>query len=268
MNTRKDIINNYYSDVTKEDLRLNRTRHGQLEYLTTMHYINKFFPKPCKVLEIGAATGRYSIALAKNGYDVVAIELGDNHFDLLNKRVNELKNNKFKNIVAYKEDALNLTRFNDNTFDLTFLLGPMCHLYKKQDIMKAIWEAIRVTKSAGIVMTSFLSAHFLMLDRYYDNNRMNGIKETFTSNFKTRLSEKQIITRFDINEFESLFNELNVKHITTLTTDGIIKHIEDRGHLKMDDEEFNYFLKYHLNFCEKREMLGNSCHLLHICKKL
>ena len=33
------------------------------------------------------------------------------------------------------------------------------------------------------------------------------------------------------------------------------------------DEDFEAFADYQLHICEKREMLGNSGHLLHICKK-
>ncbi len=55
-----DYITEYYNNYD-EDGRLNSRKP---EYLTTMRYIQKYLKPDCKILEIGAATGRYSIALA------------------------------------------------------------------------------------------------------------------------------------------------------------------------------------------------------------
>ena len=70
---RVDVVNAIYS-ACDEDARLTKNRNGQLEYITTMHYIHALLPERAKVLEVGAGTGRYSIALAKEGYDVSAVE--------------------------------------------------------------------------------------------------------------------------------------------------------------------------------------------------
>ena len=57
---RAEMMKILYSDKEKdEDSRLTRSRHGQLEYLTTMHYIHKFVPPASKILEVGAGTGGY-----------------------------------------------------------------------------------------------------------------------------------------------------------------------------------------------------------------
>lgn len=57
----KDFYNNY-----DEDGRL-QTRHGMVEYLTTMKYIEKYLEKGMRILEIGAGTGRYSHTFARKG---------------------------------------------------------------------------------------------------------------------------------------------------------------------------------------------------------
>ena len=71
---RIDIVNAIYS-ACDENMRLTKSRSGQLESITTMHYIHALLPERAKVLEVGAGTGRYSVALAKEGYDVSAVEL-------------------------------------------------------------------------------------------------------------------------------------------------------------------------------------------------
>ena len=53
-----DFYNQY-----DEDSRL-APRHGSVEFLTTMRYIEKYIRPGHRVLEVGAGTGRYSHALA------------------------------------------------------------------------------------------------------------------------------------------------------------------------------------------------------------
>ena len=62
------IINHYTNNYIEDDRFINKGK--RLEFITTMHYIQKYAPKNCKILEIGAATGAYSIELAKMGYEV------------------------------------------------------------------------------------------------------------------------------------------------------------------------------------------------------
>ena len=71
---RAEIMNEFYGSIN-EDARLEKSRQGQLEYFVTMNYIHKFLKPGDRVLEIGAGTGRYSVALAKEGYKVSSVEL-------------------------------------------------------------------------------------------------------------------------------------------------------------------------------------------------
>lgn len=261
MSNRIELINSFY-DGYREDMRLEKSRHGQLEYLTTMHYINKMTAANSLVLEIGAGTGRYSIALAKKGYSVTAIELADKNLEILEENAKGIKN-----LHRYQGDALDLGRFDDNSFDLTLVLGPMYHLYTKEDMSKALNEALRVTKPDGIIMTAFLSIHAIMHDNYLQGNFVEGLKENFTKDFKVKHFTEQLFTGFYIDEFEALFDTLQVKHITTIATDSILELAEMTKNFAMSDEDFELFTKYHLHNCERREYLGSSSHLLHICKK-
>ena len=261
MSIRIEMINSFY-DGYREDVRLEKSRHGQLEYFTTMHYINKMTAANTSVLEIGAGTGRYSIALAKKGYNVTAVELADKNLDILMENAKGIDN-----LHCYQGDALDLGKFDDNSFDLTLVLGPMYHLYAKEDMLKALNEAVRVTKPGGIIMTAFLSIHAIMHDDYLQGNFVEGLKENFTEDFKVKHYTEQLFTGFYIDEFEALFDTLHVKHITTIATDSILELAEMTKNFAMSDEDFELFTKYHLHNCERREYLGSSSHLLHICQK-
>ena len=258
---RKEIVSNFY-DQTDEDGRLQRTRHGQLEYLTTMNYIHRFANRESKVLEIGAGTGRYSIALAKEGMNVTAVELVESNLSTLKE-----KSKGMENIRAYQGDATNLEMFADNSFDVTLAFGPMYHLYETEDINKAIDEAVRVTKHNGVILFAFISAFAIMYANYFYGNWAFGQKENFTDDYKVKHYKEQLFTGYDVAEFELLFAEKPVEWIATAGTDGLLEPIEKRSDFYISDEDFDAFAAWYLSFAEKRELLGSTSHLLYICRK-
>jgi len=260
---RTEIINDFYNK-SNEDARLEKSRQGQLEYAVTMNYIHKFLKQGDRVLETGAGTGRYSIALAKEGYKVSSVELVESNLAVLKKHSQGLDN-----IKAYQGDALDLGRFADDSFDLTLSFGPMYHLYEEEDQHMALNEAIRVTKPGGIIFTAFLSAHAIICTNYlYDwAPTVQGLKENFDSDYKVRHFKEQLFTGFDIVEFEELFADKETDHITTVAVDNVLEIAEKRPDFSMTDEDFRAFTDYQLHICEKREMLGNSSHLIYICRK-
>ena len=261
MSKRTDLLNEFY-DGYREDDRLERSRHGQLEYLTTMHYVNRMIPEHASILEVGAGTGRYSIALAQKGHCVSAVELAERNFAFLQENAAGIEA-----LRCFQGDALDLSQFEDNSFDATLVLGPMYHLYEHKDQIKALREAIRVTKPQGVILTSFISIHAIMQNCYLQGNFIAGCEENFTEEFDVKHFTEQLFTGFYIEEFEKLYYDLPVKHLTTVATDGILEFAEHTNIFSMSNEDFDLFVKYHLHNCEKREYLGCSSHLLHICQK-
>mgnify|MGYP003296562490 CR=1 FL=1 len=63
------------------------------------------------------------------------------------------------------------------------------------------------------------------------------------------------------------FAEKPVQKLAVAGVDSVLELAQERSDFVMSDEEFAAFVKYHLNFCEKRELLGGSSHLLYICRK-
>ena len=123
MEGREKIVNEFYAQYV-EDNRLDRTRRGQMEYFTTMHYIHQYLKPGMKVVEIGAGTGRLSLDLAKEGYDVTAVEYTDANFEKLQKNAES-----FNDVTAIQGDAVNLHQLEDSAYDVTLLFGPMYHLH-------------------------------------------------------------------------------------------------------------------------------------------
>lgn len=261
MSERINMVTGFYDQI-EEDKRLVKSRHGQLEYRTSMEYIHRYAKRGDRILEIGAGTGRYSIALAKEGYDVIAVELVESNLDVLKSNSEGIAN-----LQSYQGDALDLGRFKDGEFDLTLVFGPMYHLYEQADVQKAIDEALRVTKKGGTVMFAFLSVYAILYDNYLNDQMIDGIEENFDKDFRVRHFEEQLFTGYDIVEFEKLFESKPAEYLTTVATDSVMELVRHNTDFEqLTDEGFEAFAKYHLATCEVRELLGCSSHLLYICK--
>jgi len=261
MSTRKEIVSSFYNQID-EDGRLGKTRHGQLEYHTTMAYIHRYAHEGSKILEVGAGTGRYSVALAKEGMDVTAVELVEGNLAVLKENSRGIPN-----IRSFQGDAADLSRFDDSVFDLTLLLGPMYHLYEPDEVNNAIDEAIRVTKPGGVIMFAFISVFAIMYANYFYGNWKRGQAENFSDDYKIKHFKEQLFTGYDVAEFEALFREKPVEWITTAGVDGLLEPIEKRQDFYLSDEDFDALAEWYLAFSEKRELLGSTNHLLYICSK-
>ena len=96
---------------------------------------------------------------------------------------------------------------------------------------------------------------------------VDGLKANFDRDYNVKHFKEQLFTGFDICEFEELFSDKEVSCITTAATDNVLEIAEQRYDFSMSDEDFKAFADYQMHICEKREMLGNSSHLLYICRK-
>ena len=260
INKYKDIIEERYNNYDEEE-RFNR-KSQNFEYLTTMRYIEKYVKKGCKILEIGAGTGRYSIALAKQGYDVTAVELVEKNLNVLRENSRGLEN-----ITSMQGDALDLSVFEDNTFDIVLNLGPMYHLYNSEDKNQAISESVRVCKKGGICIFAYLT-HSSIVWAY-------GVRKGCLSNLKYALNEdgsirdipEEIYNSFFIDEFGKLFEDKGTIFLKNVATDGLAPLMRDYIDDKMSDEDYNLLLQLHFATCERIDHQGYSSHMIYICQK-
>lgn len=255
-----DFYNNY-----DEDSRLD-PKHGTVEFLTTMRYIEKYLKPDSHILEIGAGTGRYSHALARRGYIVNAVELVEHNIEIFRK--NTLAE---KNISVIQGNALDLSTFLDNRFDITLLLGPLYHLYNKEDKEQAIREAIRVTKQGGIIFAAYVISDGSLLDEGFNQNNFNVdeyIKNGLLDS-KTFVAKSEPKDIFELVRKEDIDNLMSIFPVTRLhyaATDGcslLMREAIDA----MDNETFQLYLKYHFATCERADLLGATSHAIDIFKK-
>ncbi len=260
MNYLAEFYNNY-----SEDERL-LSRHGQVEYLTTMKYIQEYLTKISnpKILEIGAGTGRYSVTLAKQGFDVTAVELIEHNLELLKSKLNGTEP-----IKAVLGNALDLSNYEDNFFDLTMSLGPMYHLYTEEDKLKALSEAVRVTKKDGYIFVAYCMNEPCVINYVFCKNNLQEVIDNnlLTPDWHCKSEPKEIFDLVRTEEIADLNKQLPVKRIKLIATDGATRYIRDYIDA-MDDNTFRKWLDYHFAICERQDLIGASHHTLDILQKV
>lgn len=255
-----DFYNNY-----DEEQRL-ASNHGMVEFLTTLRYVEKYLKPGDRVLEIGAGTGRYSHALARKGYRIDAVELIDHNIEVF--RSNTLSN---ENISVVQGNALDLSAFSDNQYDITLLLGPLYHLYSKEDKQQAIDEAIRVTKRGGIIFAAYVISDGCLLDEGFKRNNINvaeyvkeGLLDSETFAAKSEPKDLfELVRKEDIDELMAAFP---VKRLHYVAADGCALFMREAIDA-MDKAAFELYLKYHFATCERGDLSGVTSHAIDIFEK-
>ena len=260
INKYKSIIENKYNEYD-EDIRFDR-KSQKFEYLTTMRYIQKYAKKGCKILEIGAATGRYSIALAKLGYKVTAVELVEKNLEVLRRNAKGVEN-----LESMQGDCLDLSMLKDNTFDIVLCLGPMYHLFTKKDKNQAIAESIRVCKPKGVLMFAYLTHASIVYNYGVRKGCIAALEYAINKDGSIKDIPKEVFNSFFVEDFAKQFEKTNTTFLKQVATDGLAPLMRDYIDDKMSDEDYNFLLNWHFATCERLDQQGYSSHMLYICKK-
>lgn len=260
---RIEALTNYYTS-RNEDARL-RSKHGMVEFLTTVYYIEKYLQSGMRILEIGAGTGIYSHYFAQKGYKVDAVELMECNIETF------MANTEEGEVVTIQQgDAVKLENISSDKYDITLLLGPMYHLFTEEDKMAAMGEAIRVTKKGGVVFSSYCNNDFTV----YGYGFIRGGFITGEHNdlinfdtFKLDSTPEELFTLWRQKEVKELMSHFDVERLHYVGTD-MLTHFFDNTVDEMSDETFEMYMKYHLSICEREDMVGATSHMLDIFRKI
>lgn len=256
MNEIIEFYNNY-----DEDGRLKRKSHLP-EYLTTMRYIEKYLTPNSKILEIGAGTGRYSVALADKGYDVTAVELVPHNIEIMKKKV---KPNH--NIKIYEGNACDLSFLDCDKYDIVLLLGPMYHLFNDDDKHKAISEAIRVSKNGGIIFVSYVNNDTTMYKMFYKKRILDYLdKGLIREDYHAFSTENEVFELYRKPDIDELMTGYDVTRLHFVGVD-MLSYLYNNRFDRLNKREFEEYMKFLSTICEREDLVGFSIHMLDIFRK-
>ena len=260
----KELLSQYYENYNEEGRLVNR-RSGQIEFATTMRYIGKYLRPRDRVLDIGAGTGRYSRALAGEGYDVTAVELVEHNLNILESNIKENMR-----IRAFQGNALDLSALADASFDMTLMMGPMYHLFTEADKIQALSEAVRVTKPGGILLVAYCISDASIIEYGFKAGNIpmlveKGLLDTET--FIARSDPSELFELVRKPDIDRLIARFPVERLHYVAAEGL-SYFMRRDLEEMDQETFDLFLKYHLTICENPDLMGATAHSLDVLRKL
>ena len=268
MREETDAIRTHYNaDPRKEwDRLMKRNPH---EKYITVHIMDRYIRPGCSILDIGGGPGHYSIHYAKQGHPVTLLDLSDENVRFAKKKARQYR----VKITALQGDALDLSRFTDESFDTVFLMGPLYHLMNEESRIRAVSEAARVLRPGGYLFCSFI----LMFGGVIYG--MRDLPETILWPEEQPLYDvaaKDESLAFDaftyawmttVQDAEKLLAAVpGLRTETVFGQEGILAPYRDvmrRSPAKIRTAWYEYSLR----FCEKREYLTHAEHLMTVSKK-
>ena len=255
-------LNAYYTSHD-EDARFD-SRHNSVEFLTTLDYIGRYLSPGDRIAEIGAGSGRYSHALARQGYHVDAVELIPRNIALFRERTEP-----GEEVVIREGTATDLSCFADGMFGMTLLLGPMYHLFTEEEQRQALREAVRITKPGGHVFVSYcMNEGTVVRFGFLGHNILPCLAagKIDPVSFRCYSDPEDLFVLWRREAIFALTEDLPVRRLHFVGTDMFTNYFREAVDA-MSEEEFDAWLAYHRAICEREDLVGLTFHALDILEK-
>lgn len=262
-----DIAAFYNSDPVREHTHLER---HQLEYDLTWRYLDQYLPAQGSILEVGAATGRYTLELAKRGYTVTAVDMSAGLLEKNKKSIAEAGLEKQARFVL--ADARDLHEVTEREFDVVILMGPLYHLILEDDRKAALKEAYDRLREGGVLFSAFISRFGIMGDLI--KNMPEWIEDQ--EEVRSILEHGKDPHHYPQEGFRGYFaqtSEIALLHeslgFETITLVGVEPAIsaDDESYNRLEGKQRQLWLDLFYELSTERSILGASRHLLYIGRK-
>jgi ubiquinone/menaquinone biosynthesis C-methylase UbiE len=259
-----DEIINYYNGYD-EEIRLERDNLHRIEYITSTYFLDKVIKPGSRILDVAAGTGKYAFYFANKGFSVTARDVVPRFVECMKEK----QKGSSVDMDILLGDARDLSMFEANSFDVVLCMGPYYHLKEDKDRLKVIEECLRVLKKDGVIVSAYINRYAAYMAEVKDMNDLVREKELLEDIISKGLSSREKTKAFYFSypkEIEDLMAYNNVEKIYNIGADGI-GYLLSSKIKDMNEEEYGYWLKYHIKSCESESLIGYSLHGLYIGRK-
>jgi SAM-dependent methyltransferase len=145
-------------EVYDEDQRLWAPGLGELVRLRTWDIFGRYLPPPGRILDVGGGPGTHAARLAGQGWDVTLVDPVPGHLDAATARAADGPG--FSACLGQADEL----PAADGSVDAVLLMGPLYHLFDRDDRLAALAEARRVLRPGGRLLAEVITRHAWLLD--------------------------------------------------------------------------------------------------------
>jgi len=269
----KKLVREYYCKYAEGEWeRLARDPYHRLEFDTTLHFLRKYLPPKGLVLDAGGGPGRYTIALARLGYDMVLLDLAPELLGIARREIRRAGvGAKVKKIMVGSID--DLTVFGDSSFDAVLCLGgALCHLVDRRRRAKAVSELARVAKRRAPICVSVIGR--LALNANAASGQAPGVLDVPSVFWRYVLTGDYrgghgfAPTHFYLPEDLEADLKRSAKVITMVGLEGVFStHRREYNRAARSRKHAAVLRELHLKTCTHPVVAGMSEHFMAVCRK-
>jgi SAM-dependent methyltransferase len=237
-----------------------------------MHFLDKYLPPHGLILDAGGGPGRYTLELAKKGYDLVLLDATQANLDFAKRQVKRHQHQA--NVKEFTCGSIvDLSRYSDATYDAVVCTGgPLSHVLDPHDRQRAISELVRVAKPDAPIFVSVMGRFAVLVVILIESQ-----VEIDMPHFKLLRDKGDYLGERGFTachfylpeELQHEFTRDGLKILELAGLEGLSDHqIKPINQLAKDKSRYQIWLETHFQTCTHPGVVAMSEHMLIVCRKL
>lgn len=252
--------------------RLEKSYSNKLEFITTMRYLRKYLSEEGLILDAGGGPGRYTIELAKRGYDIVLLDVTPKQLAIAERKIKDA--GVEDNVKEITEGNIrDLSSFDDETFDAVLCLGgPLSHIMSEKGRKKAVKELTKVAKYGAPIFISIIG-RLGVVSRSIGNHSEEMGRHFFNEYSDTEeylgghgFAPMHLFRR---KGFTNLVRSAGLQVIKEVGLEGLASSQKETFNqmCEEDEEKWEDWKEIHFKTCEIPSVVDTSKHMLIVTGK-
>jgi 2-polyprenyl-3-methyl-5-hydroxy-6-metoxy-1,4-benzoquinol methylase len=264
-------VKEYYREYAKyEKERLRQDPYHSIEFTVTNHFLRKYLPRSGLILDAGGGSGTYTIELAKQGYDIVLVDLTPELLRIAKRRIK--KANVESRVKQITEGSITDLSFSEEAFDAVLCLGgPLNHVLNEGHRGHAVAELVRVARRGSPVFISVISRLGLMRTILVETpDEIQDCKHHLESgDYIPHILPRRQVKGFTAahwflpEELRDLCENNGVEILEMAALEGLSSYNrKETNQLAKDTRKWRIWIEVLLRTCNQPSIIGSSEHFL------